>query len=158
MNYHDRLAEGALEKYAAALNSRAARAGLPGRLTAEGLRDRILESGGRCEWCAVDMVDAAFELDHVLSLKQGGANEARNLVLSCPDCNRRKGQKHPARFAAEIYREIGRETGLIARLFARYGIQAAQQLPLFEIASVASTTTVDASAELTEIPPYNWAK
>ena len=76
MNYQDRLAEGALAKYAAALNSRASQAGLPGRLTAEGLRDRILESGGRCEWCHVDLVDAEFELDHVLSLKQGGVNEA----------------------------------------------------------------------------------
>ncbi|MCY3917742.1 MAG: HNH endonuclease signature motif containing protein [Chloroflexi bacterium] len=158
MNYQDRLAEGALAKYAAALNARAARAGLPGRLTAEGLRDRILESGGRCEWCDVDLVDAEFELDHVLSLKQGGANEARNLVLSCPDCNRRKGQKHPARFAAEIFRETGRETNLIARLFARYEIEAAQQLALFDFASGASTPSVDASAELTEVPPYNWTK
>ncbi|MCY4062729.1 MAG: HNH endonuclease signature motif containing protein [Chloroflexi bacterium] len=158
MNYQDRLAEGALEKYAAALNSRAGRAGLPGRLTTDGLRDRILESGGRCEWCGVDLVGAEFELDHVLSLKQGGANEARNLALSCPDCNRRKGQKHPARFAAEIYRETGRETALIARLFTRYEMQAAQQLTLFEIASGETAPTVDASADLTEVPPYNWTK
>lgn len=158
MNYRDRIPEGALEKYAAALNSRAARAGLPGRLTADGLRDRILESGGRCEWCGVDLVNAKFELDHVLSLKQGGANAARNLVLSCPDCNRRKGQKHPARFAAEIYRETGRETGLTTRLFARYEIEAARQLTLFDFAAGASPPLVDASAELTEVPPYNWTK
>lgn len=158
MNYQDRLAEGALEKYAASLNSRAARAGLPGRLTAEGLRDRILESGGRCEWCDLDLVDAEFELDHVLSLKQGGANAARNLVLSCPNCNRRKGQKHPARFAAEIFRETGRETNLIARLFAQYEIEAAQQLTLFDFAAGTSPPSVDASAELTEVPPYNWNK
>lgn len=155
MIYQDKLADGALAKYAAALNSRAGRAGLKGRLTADGLRDRILDSGGRCEWCGVDLVGAEFELDHVLSLKQGGANEALNLVLSCPDCNRRKSRKHPARFAAEIYRETGRETGLIARLFARYGIEAAQQLSLFEIAPVESAA---ASAGGTEVPPYNWTK
>lgn len=157
MNYQDRLAEGALEKYAAALNSRAARAGLPGRLSAVGLRDRILESRGRCEWCDEDLVDAEFELDHVLSLKQGGANEARNLVLSCPDCNRRKGQKHPARFAAEIYRETGRETGLITELFARYEIEAAQQLGLFDQVTGAPPS-VEVRAGLTEVPPYNWTK
>lgn len=158
MNYQDRLAKGALEKYAAALNTRAGRAGLEGRLTAEGLRDRILESGGRCEWCDVDLVDAEFELDHILSLKQGGANKAWNLALSCPDCNRRKGQKHPARFAAEIYRETGRETGLVAQLFARYEIKAAQQLALFDVASGAPPPSVDVSAELTDVPPYNWTK
>ncbi len=155
MIYQDMLAEGALEKYAAALNSRAGRAGLKGRLTADGLRDRILDSAGRCEWCGLDLVGAEFELDHVLSLKQGGANEAPNLVLSCPDCNRRKGQKHPARFAAEIYRETGRETGLIARLFARYEIEAARQLSLLEIAEGASAV---ASAKPADIPPYNWTQ
>ena len=156
MIYQDRLDEGALEKYAAALNSRAGRAGWNGRLTAAGLRDRILESGGRCEWCDVDLVDAEFELDHVLSLKQGGANKAENLILSCPDCNRRKGQKHPARFAAEIYRETGRETGLIARLFARYEIEAARQLALFDSASGSSAPSLDLSAETPGLPRYNW--
>ena len=161
MIYRDRLAEGALEKYAAALNSRAGRAGLNGRLDADGLRDRILDSAGRCEWCGVDLVGAEFELDHVLSLKQGGANEARNLVVSCPDCNRRKAQKHPARFAAELYRETGRETELVARLFARFEMEAARQLSLFDFASVASAPSVSsarASAMANEVPPYNWTK
>jgi len=157
MIYQDMLDQGALEQYAAALNSRAGRAGAKGRLTADGLRDRILESGGRCEWCGVDLVNAEFELDHILSLKQGGANAATNLALACPDCNRRKGQKHPARFAAEIYRETGRETGLIARLFACYGIEAAQQKALFADEPRAASTSVDVAVETNEIPPYKWA-
>ena len=157
MIYQDMLDRCALEQYAAALNSRAGRAGASGRLCADGLRDRILESGGRCEWCDVGLVNADFELDHVLSLKQGGANAATNLVVACPDCNRRKGQKHPARFAAEIYQETGRETGLIARVFERYGIEAAQQKALFTDESDDSSAAVDAGAALIEIPPYKWA-
>ena len=137
MIYQDWLDEGALERYAAALNARAGRA--RGRITADLLRDRILESGGRCEWCGTSLVNAEFELDHVLSLRQGGANTAANLVVACPDCNRRKGRKHPARFAAEIYRETGRSTELLIRLFQRYGLDPAQQLPLFaEVGRAAS--------------------
>ena len=156
MIYQDMLDRSALEQYAAALNSRAVRTRASGRLCADGLRDRILESGGRCEWCDVSLVMAEFELDHVLSLKQGGANVAANLVLSCPDCNRRKGRKHPARFAAEIYRETGRETGLIVRVFERYGIEAARQKALFTDESGDSPAAVDTGAALIEIPPYKW--
>ncbi|MDE2854116.1 MAG: HNH endonuclease signature motif containing protein [Chloroflexota bacterium] len=131
MIYQDLLDAGLLASYAAALNSRAGGAHAPGRLTAEELRDRILESGGRCEWCGCSLVNAAFELDHILSLSRGGANRASNLVLSCPDCNRKKGQKHPARFAAEIHLRTGRKTALVMRVFERYGIEPARQNALF---------------------------
>ena len=154
MIYQDLLDESALESYAAALNSRAGTA--RGRLTANLLRDRILESGGRCEFCAVNLVNAEFELDHVLSLRQGGANSAANLVVACPDCNRRKGRKHPARFAAEIYRETGRRTDLLTRLFQRYGLDPAQQLPLFAEASPEAAPVIDAGVEVSEVPPYTW--
>ena len=156
MIYQDLLDAQALDQYAAALNSRAGRTGAKGRLTAVGLRDRILGSGGRCEWCGLDLLNAEFELDHVLSLRQGGANVAANLAVACPDCNRRKGRKHPARFAAEIYRESGLETELIARLFARHGIGATQQLALFGEGARAASASVDVAVELNEIPPYRW--
>lgn len=154
MIYQDLLDESALESYAAALNSRAGT--VRGRLTADGLRDRILESGGRCEWCAVNLVNAEFELDHVLSLRQGGANSAANLVVACPDCNRRKGRKHPARFAAELYRETGRRTELLTRLFQRYGLDPAQQLPLFAEGSPEAAPAIDAGVEVSKVPPYTW--
>ena len=157
MIYQDRLDPVALEQYAAALNSRAGRAGARGRLSAEGLRDRILESGGRCEWCAVSLVEAEFELDHVLSLKQGGAHAAANLVVSCPDCNRRKGQKHPARFAAEIYRETGRYTGLVDRVLQHYAIEGARQKALFADETSEASAAADANPALKEAPPYRWA-
>ncbi|MCY3781743.1 MAG: HNH endonuclease signature motif containing protein [Chloroflexi bacterium] len=131
MIYQDILDAGALEQYAAALNSRARRSRARGRLLAADLRDRILESAGCCEWCGLSLVSAEFELDHVLSLKQGGMNAATNLVVACPDCNRRKGQKHPARFAAEIHQETGRATALVQRVFDLYGLERARQMPLF---------------------------
>lgn len=157
MNYQDMLDEGALAQYAAALNARAKRAGARGLLDAAGLRDRILSSAGRCEWCDISLVKAEFELDHVLSLKRGGSNVAANLVLSCPDCNRRKGQKHPARFAAEIYRETGRETGFIARLFKRYALDAARQLTLFADEMGDAPAPIEAGPDYDKRPPYRWA-
>lgn len=155
MIYQDLLDQGALERYAAALNSRAGHA--RGRLTADLLRDRILESGGRCEWCGISLVNAEFELDHVLSLRQGGANSAANLVVACPDCNRRKGRKHPARFAAEIYRATGQPTTLLTRLFRRYGLDSAWQMPLFAEEACAASPAVDSGIEVSEVPPYTWA-
>lgn len=155
MIYQDLLDECALERYAAALNSRAGRA--RGRLSAAELRDRILESGGRCEWCGTSLVNAEFELDHVLSLRHGGANTAANLVVACPDCNRRKGRKHPARFAAEIYRETGCRSEMLTRLFQRFGLDPARQMPLFAEASRAASPAIDAGVEISEMPPYNWA-
>lgn len=154
MIYQDLLEQGALERYAAALNSRAGQA--RGRLNADVLRDRILESGGRCEWCGRSLVNAEFELDHVLSLRHGGANSSANLAVACPDCNRRKGRKHPARFAAEIYRETGRRTALLIRLFQRYGVDPAQQMPLFAAEAREPSPALDAGVEMSEAPPYTW--
>ena len=157
MIYQDMLDRGALEQYAAALNARAGRAGASGRLCAAGLRDRILESGGRCEWCAVSLVNAEFELDHVLSLKQGGANAAGNLVVSCPDCNRRKGRKHPARFAAETGSSDRTRDPLNRPRVCpfRHGSSAGRNRSSLT-KSARLRPAVEARAALTEIPPYIW--
>ncbi|MCY3796857.1 MAG: HNH endonuclease signature motif containing protein [Chloroflexi bacterium] len=156
MIYQDLLDESALARYAAALNARAGHARVNGRLKADALRGRILESGGRCEWCGLSLVSAEFELDHVLSLRQGGANSAANLVVACPDCNRRKGRKHPARFAAEIYRKTGRRTELLIRLFQRYGLDPAPQLPLFADEAREAWPAIDTGVEVSAAPPYTW--
>lgn len=158
MIYEDMLDRRALEAYAAALNARAGRAGALGRLTADRLRDRILESGGRCEWCAVELLRRDFELDHIVSLKAGGANAAANLVVACPDCNRRKGRKHPARFAAEITRERGSQTKLTARLLRQHGLEARRQMALFAEGAREASKPLDAGATRRQIPPYTWAE
>ena len=158
MIYRDLLDTNVLEKYAAALNSRAHNAGAPGRLSERQLRDRILESAGRCEWCGSNLVEAEFELDHIVSLNQRGANTATNLVVACPDCNRRKGQKHPARFAAEIFSESGHRTRLIHSIFRHYDVQPAQQLALFEDNNAEGAAFVESDIESLPLPPYRWTE
>ena len=152
MMYRDLLAAEALEAYAAALNARARSLGAGGRLTASQLRERILASAGRCEWCARDLVAADFELDHVISLNAGGSHVPGNLVVACPDCNRRKGQKHPARFAAEIHNETKVSTPLIQLIFRHYDLEPTQQLSLFDAGADRAAQFIESQASFLETP------
>jgi hypothetical protein len=47
----------------------------------------------RCEYCQMpqEYDDLAFQVDHIISRKHGGATIARNLALSCLWCNSFKG-------------------------------------------------------------------
>lgn len=132
MHYDDFLNMDALKKYAAAMNQRAASKGASGRVTAEILRSLILESAGKCGWCDVSVVKADFEIDHIETLSHGGSNDATNLAITCPDCNRRKAEKHPATFAQEQIAQSGITTLLISRILTFYNITSApQQRSLF---------------------------
>ena len=46
-----------------------------------------------CEYCLTHADDALFtmQIDHIISLKHGGATSSNNLALSCIFCNRNKG-------------------------------------------------------------------
>lgn len=47
----------------------------------------------RCEYCLVHQDDAVFnhEIEHIISIKHGGATESDNLAFACIYCNRNKG-------------------------------------------------------------------
>ena len=58
------------------------------------LRREVIErAGARCEYCRFpqDASLLAFEVEHVVAEKHGGATTADNLALACPNCNRYKG-------------------------------------------------------------------
>jgi len=58
------------------------------------LRQIVQErAGGRCEYCLYpqDVSFLAFEVEHIIAEKHGGATTADNLALACPYCNRFKG-------------------------------------------------------------------
>lgn len=154
MIYQDILESRELKRYAADFNTRARKSGATDTLDLADLRDRILSSRGLCEWCGASLVQGSFELDHVISLRQGGANISANLVVSCPDCNRHKGQKHPARFAAEIYSLTGRRTALIDKILQHYSLEAREQMPMF-----AAENREDQQGEISKSenqPRYRW--
>jgi 5-methylcytosine-specific restriction endonuclease McrA len=54
------------------------------------LRQLVTEwANGRCEYCHFPQEAAllAFEMEHIIAEKHGGASEAQNLALACPYCN-----------------------------------------------------------------------
>jgi len=157
MIYQDYLDSQALHRYASSMNARAKRAKATGILTADMLRDRIFESGGRCEWCGINLVNQPFELDHVLSLSQQGHNTADNLVVSCPDCNRRKSGKHPAKFASEIYSQTQVKTSLVSTILRQYDINPTAQLSLFDTQPPEAEPKIERDDDSSSPPPYKWS-
>lgn len=50
---------------------------------------------GCCEYCRIlhDFSPDTFEIEHIISLFEGGTNELINLAFSCGGCNNHKGFK-----------------------------------------------------------------
>ncbi len=58
------------------------------------LRQKVCERANeRCEYCLYPQKASflAFEIEHIVAEKHGGATTADNLALACPYCNRFKG-------------------------------------------------------------------
>lgn len=55
-----------------------------------------------CFWCGRGLLGALPELDHVMPLSLGGADDETNMVRACRSCNRRKHAKHPLVWIAEL--------------------------------------------------------
>jgi hypothetical protein len=157
MIYSDFLDDDELNTYAQAINSRAKALQKSGRITVAILRDRIYASGGKCEWCTVSLVKLPFEVDHIISIGLGGGNDGDNLAVACPDCNRAKASKHPARFAQETYARTGSMTMLLQRVLDFYNVEAAAQKSLFD--SAEDKPTIIPPENLTDdLPPYIWGQ
>lgn len=157
MRYQDEYDDTTLKGYCQGLNHRAKALGVPGIITPNHLLNCILESAGVCQWCGESVVGAEFEIDHVISLGRGGPNTAENIALACPNCNRRKGEKHPAQFAAEIVAQSGYKTPLINRLLSRYDDEGLVQRQMFasdDDDSVCDDTVTDSDSAV--VPPYTW--
>jgi hypothetical protein len=57
-------------------------------------RQAVIErAANRCEYCQspASYSPEIFEIEHIQPLSAGGATELSNLALSCPACNRYKG-------------------------------------------------------------------
>lgn len=74
---------------ARAHNTRAARLGLAGFVTAEQLLGRLAMFGGNCYMCG----SSADGFDHVKPLSAGGPHLAANMRPACTSCNSRKGSE-----------------------------------------------------------------
>lgn len=73
-------------------NERAAKAGVPGQISAADLERRYVTQNGRCAYCQADLA-AGLHTDHKNPLVCGGPNLASNVILACPWCNLKKNRK-----------------------------------------------------------------
>ncbi len=128
----DLIAKLDLTHRAAGLNTRATRHDTAGMVSAIVLMEMLLQAGGVCAWCGRQLADPEeVEFDHVLPFRLRGTNDRHNLVVACADCNRRKAEKHPARFAQEQMLR-GVSTPLIERMLAEHDIHPTSQPGLFD--------------------------
>jgi len=64
------------------------------RAIPDSIRKRVAERAGhRCEYCLVPerFLATTFHIDHIRSIKHGGATALENLAYACPHCNQKKG-------------------------------------------------------------------
>jgi hypothetical protein len=159
MNYSDFIDADDLIPYVQSMNARAKALRQPGRVTVALLRDCIYASGGRCAWCGVSLVGQPIEIDHIMPLSRGGHNTADNLAVTCPTCNRRKGDRHPAYFAQQCALTTDTPAPLVQQMLAEYDVEALRQPSLFDDPSASdevSTNTLSDDAPPTR-PPYVWS-
>lgn len=75
---------------------RAVRLGAEGSYSAEDVKLILEAQQGLCFYCEVPL--SARHEDHFIPLSKGGTNYRWNIVLSCPACNLKKGNKAPIEF------------------------------------------------------------
>jgi 5-methylcytosine-specific restriction endonuclease McrA len=77
-------------------NRRARIEGNGGSYTTEELHDLWHKQNGFCFYCGellYKTLNSVYHTEHMNPLSRGGSNDISNIVLSCADCNLRKGTK-----------------------------------------------------------------
>ena len=63
-----------------------------GRLSYPEIALQLKTQKGNCWWCGKEC-SSDYHVDHRIPLSKGGKNTAGNMVISCPTCNFKKGNK-----------------------------------------------------------------
>lgn len=88
----------ALTKRIQVYRRRARLYGAEGTHTAQNIRDLLAVQPG-CAYCGAD-IKTDYHIDHIIPISRGGGNGMDNITLSCPACNRAKGNKTLEEWAA----------------------------------------------------------
>jgi len=72
-----------------------------GKLTKTDIQKKLISQKNKCWWCMKKL--ESYHIDHVIPLAKGGEHSPRNIVISCPTCNMRKGAKLPQEFAGKFF-------------------------------------------------------
>lgn len=109
-----------LQRIAAYDNSKAARLGVPGRVSTGDLfavleKSKDEQGDYRCAYCGITVDPMFCSFDHMLPYDRGGSNWPENLAVSCRDCNRDKFTKTPEEF--EVWRQLTMDCVVCGKTF-----------------------------------------
>lgn len=62
----------------------------------------LQQTAKQCYWCGTSLKNKVVHIDHYVPLSKGGLHTISNLVVSCAECNRVKGNKPPEEFANSV--------------------------------------------------------
>jgi len=65
------------------------------------IREKYWLQKVRCAACEAKIKDR-YEIDHIIPVSKGGANDRQNIQLLCPECNRKKSDKLPHEYMRKI--------------------------------------------------------
>lgn len=68
-------------------------------------RNLLLRDGYQCQYCGSSPGVRGLNVDHVLPRSRGGPDTWENLVISCRECNLRKGRKTPEEAGMRLARK-----------------------------------------------------
>jgi 5-methylcytosine-specific restriction endonuclease McrA len=88
--------EGKLKQRLSKQRQRARKKG--GTITKEDFSNIVKNANNKCYWCKNNL-NGVYHFDHYVPLSKGGGHSKDNIVISCPECNLKKGSKHPYEFA-----------------------------------------------------------
>jgi len=86
-------AERRFVRLAGSMNSKAARLGREGRISAGDLAAAFLASDWTCPYCGTGIDPLHCSFDHVVPFDKGGTNRPEDILACCLTCQRSKGVK-----------------------------------------------------------------
>lgn len=86
---------GKLSRRASVVNRRARKRSAQGSHTPKELQEQLARQKHRCYYCNAKLGEKrnSYHADHIVPLSKGGTNYIDNIVLTCPTCNLKKGDK-----------------------------------------------------------------
>jgi len=98
------------DKVKATHKRRAIAVAAPGSFDKYDVLARLGKQGHLCHYCKVPLFFSGrnkYQVEHFVPLSRGGSNWATNIVIACPECNRRKASAMPHEFMPERFKEGG---------------------------------------------------